>query len=170
MEQRIEFILNGATVCGTADCRMMLVDFLRDVRGLTGTKISCREGECGACTVMLDGQPVNSCLVPVCTVAGKEVTTIEGLRDDPLAKLAIGALAAFGAAQCGYCTPGMVMMCVSILRTGRDYTGPEVRSALEGNLCRCTGYQKIVDAVLYCLEARKHDLANDKEEDRHAVD
>jgi len=151
MDMQVELVLNGELIHETVPCDMMLADFLRDVRGLTGTKISCREGECGACTVMLDGEPVNACLLPVCTLAGREITTIEGLRSDPLAQEAMKALASFGAAQCGYCTPGMVMMSVSILRSGRPYTAGEIRSALEGNLCRCTGYQKIVDAVMYCM-------------------
>lgn len=157
MTQDINFTLNGAAVSVSASTHTMLVDLLRETLGLTGTKVSCREGECGACTVLLDGKPVNSCLVPACGADGHEVVTIEGLRDDPLAQKVMRALAGFGASQCGYCTPGMVMMGVSILRRGKCRTAEEVRRAIEGTLCRCTGYQKIVDAILWCIQTEQNE-------------
>lgn len=152
MMQNVQFILNGNHISVDVPSQMMLIDLLRDKLHLTGTKESCRDGECGACTVMLDGKTVNSCLVAVCSLNGHEVTTIEGLRGDPTAEKMMKALAAFGAAQCGYCTPGMVMTGVSILRQKKCRTPQEVRRAIEGNLCRCTGYQKIVDAIMWCME------------------
>lgn len=150
--QNVSFVLNDQPLEVKVEADMLLVDLLRGTLDLTGTKESCREGECGACTVMLDGRPVSACLVPVCTLQGHEVTTIEGLRENPLAQKVMEALAAFGASQCGYCTPGMVMMSVSILQEGKCQTPAQVRHAIEGNLCRCTGYQKIVDAIMWCIK------------------
>lgn len=150
--QKVSFILNDQPVEVKVKADMLLVDLLRETLDLTGTKESCREGECGACTVMLDGKPVSACLVAVCTLQGHKVTTIEGLRENPLAQRVMQALAAFGASQCGYCTPGMVMAGLSILQDGRCKTPDQVRQAIEGNLCRCTGYQKIVDAIMWCIE------------------
>ncbi len=150
--QNVSFILNGQPVGVKVEADMLLVDLLRGTLDLTGTKESCREGECGACTVMVDGRPVSACLMPVCTLQGHEVTTIEGLRENPLAQKVMQALAAFGASQCGYCTPGMVIIGLSILREGKCKTPVQVRQAIEGNLCRCTGYQKIVDAIMWCIE------------------
>lgn len=149
--QKVGFVLNGCRMEAEVEADTLLVDFLRGKLGLTGTKESCREGECGACTVLLDGRPVNSCLLAVCTLEGHSVVTVEGLKGDMLADKVMSALAAFGASQCGYCTPGMVMTGVSILRDGRCRNAADVRHAIEGNLCRCTGYQKIVDAILWCM-------------------
>jgi len=151
MNQRVRFVLNGKAVDAEAPVEMMLVDFLRDRMHLTGAKVSCREGECGACTVLLDGKPVTSCMIPVASIEGREVVTIEGLQGDPLAHEVMEALASFGAVQCGYCTPGMVMIGVSMIRGGVAADAEQVRAQLEGNLCRCTGYQKIVDAILWCI-------------------
>lgn len=150
--QKVHFTLNNNPVEVNVEADTLLVDLLRGQMGMTGTKESCREGECGACTVMLDGRPVNSCLLAVGSLGGHSVTTIEGLRDDPLAQKVMSALAAFGASQCGYCTPGMVMSGLSILRQGKCKTPADIRKAIEGNLCRCTGYQKIVDAIMWCIE------------------
>ena len=133
-----------------------LLDVLREDLALTGTKEGCGEGECGACTVLVDGAPVDSCLVPVCQVAGADVRTVEGLAPGgsgaPGTAVPLDALqAAFlqtGGAQCGICTPGMIMAAVSYLKENPTPTEEEVRESLEGNLCRCTGYQNIVKSIL----------------------
>jgi aerobic-type carbon monoxide dehydrogenase small subunit (CoxS/CutS family) len=125
-----------------------LLDTLRDELGLTGTKEGCGEGECGACTVLVDGEPVNSCLVPTCQVAGRRVTTIEGLAKKGRPSRLQRAFLDCGGTQCGICTPGMIVAAEAL---PRGVSLQEVRVGLAGNLCRCTGYVKIYDAV---LEAR----------------
>jgi len=138
----MEFRLNGAEVEVEAHPMKRLLDVLRQECGLTGTKEGCGEGECGACTVLVDGEPVCSCLVPFAQVRGAEVTTIEGLGGDhPLQR----AFAELGGAQCGICTPGMIMAALSL---GPSPTLEDVRVGLAGNLCRCTGYEAIYRAVL----------------------
>jgi aerobic-type carbon monoxide dehydrogenase small subunit (CoxS/CutS family) len=133
--------LNGAEVTVDAHPMKRLLDVLREECGLTGTKEGCGEGECGACTVLLDGQPVVSCLVPFAQAAGAEVVTIEGLGGEhPLQR----AFAEFSGAQCGICTPGMILAAVAL---GPDPTLEEVRTGLAGNLCRCTGYEAIYRAI-----------------------
>jgi carbon-monoxide dehydrogenase small subunit len=126
---------------------MILVDLLRNELGLTGTKKGCGLGDCGSCTVILDGRPVNSCLVLAVQASGKEILTIEGLEGGdgfhPLQKAFIEK----GAIQCGFCTPGMLLSGVSLLRDNPNPTEKEIRVAISGNLCRCTGYQKIVEAI-----------------------
>jgi aerobic carbon-monoxide dehydrogenase small subunit len=130
-----------------------LLDVLREDLALTGTKEGCGEGECGACTVLVDGAPVDSCLVPVCQVAGAEVRTVEGLapRGAAGAAIPLDALqAAFlqtGGAQCGICTPGMLMAARAYLDAGGGPDEDAIREAIAGNLCRCTGYTKIIDAI-----------------------
>ncbi len=125
----------------------MLADVLRDRLGLTGTKISCREGECGACTVWLDGSPINSCIMPAAKVQGRRVTTIEGLGNAEMPHPVQKRIAEFGASQCGYCTPGFVMSAVALLRDTPDANHQEIVEGLSGNLCRCTGYVRIIAAV-----------------------
>ncbi len=151
MRQTVFFTLNGVIISREVPAQMMLVDVLRDELGLTGTKVSCREGECGACTVLLDDVPVNSCLLPAALVQNRRVVTIEGLRDDLLAVRVMTALAAAGASQCGYCTPGMVMSGVAMIRNHTPAEPAAIRRQLAGNLCRCTGYEKIVEAILDCM-------------------
>ena len=125
-----------------------LLDVLREDLRLTGTKEGCGEGECGACTVLVDGEAINSCLVPVCQVAGTDVRTVEGLGGDrhlhPLQELFLSA----GGTQCGICTPGMLMAAKALLDQNADPSATDVRVAIAGNLCRCTGYDKIIDSVL----------------------
>jgi carbon-monoxide dehydrogenase small subunit len=130
-----------------------LIDVLREDLRLTGTKEGCGEGECGACTVLLDGEPVNSCLIPVCQAAGRRVETVESLgAPEKLSKLQAGFLEC-GGAQCGICTPGMLMSAHHHLKSGGKADDPSIRAALSGNLCRCTGYQDIVKSVLHAAKA-----------------
>ncbi len=126
---------------------MRLLDMLREVLGLTGTKEGCGEGECGACTILMDGQPANSCLVLAGQVAGHALTTIEGISDGGELNRLQRAFVDAGAIQCGYCTPGMVLSAKALLDVNPKPTEAEIRRGLSGNLCRCTGYQKIVKAV-----------------------
>ena len=141
----MQFNLNGVDVECDSHPMSRLLDVLREEYSLTGTKEGCGEGECGACTVLIDGEPVCSCLVPVSQVASAEVVTIEGLGGDhPLQKLFMNEVGA----QCGICTPGVVMASKALLEKNPDPTEQEVRYWLAGNLCRCTGYDKIIRAVL----------------------
>lgn len=138
----MKFILNGSAREVAAPPAARLIDVLREECGLTGTKEGCGEGECGACTVLVDGEPVCSCIVPVAQVAGAEVTTIEGLNGEhPLQKLFMDEVGA----QCGICTPGMIMAALTL---GPTPTLDDVRTALAGNLCRCTGYSAIYRAIM----------------------
>jgi aerobic-type carbon monoxide dehydrogenase small subunit (CoxS/CutS family) len=148
--KRQEIILNVNRVTHKVEIepQRTLVEVLRETLGLTGTKKSCNEGECGACTVLMDGKPVASCLVLAVDAQGKEVITIEGLsRGEKLHPLQ-EAFVKHGAIQCGFCTPGMVLSAKALLDRNPKPTALEVRRAISGNLCRCTGYQQIVDAVL----------------------
>jgi carbon-monoxide dehydrogenase small subunit len=147
MKKQLDLLVNGDHYHLLVDPHVSLLDVLRNNLGLTGTKEGCGDGECGACTVMVNGDPVNSCLMLAVQAQGKEITTIEGLAAngelDPVQK----AFISHGAIQCGYCTPGMIMMAKSILDKNPDPSEEEIRSRLIGNLCRCTGYEKIVEAV-----------------------
>jgi aerobic-type carbon monoxide dehydrogenase small subunit (CoxS/CutS family) len=125
-----------------------LIDVLREAFSLTGTKEGCGEGECGACTVLLDGEPVNSCLIPVCQVEGKRIETVESLGTESNLDGLQKAFLEKGGAQCGICTPGMLMTAAALIKKGKANTAEDVRAGLAGNLCRCTGYQHIVDSVL----------------------
>jgi carbon-monoxide dehydrogenase small subunit len=132
-----------------------LIDVLREDFGLTGTKEGCGEGECGACTVLVDGEPVNSCLIPVCQVEGQSIRTVESLgRPDALNPLQERFLHG-GGAQCGICTPGMLMTATAWVENGGSDDPADIRRVLAGNLCRCTGYQHIVDAVAAAVRERR---------------
>ncbi len=145
------FSVNGAPMEVDAPGMRRLLDVLREDLGLTGTKEGCGEGECGACTVLLDGAVVDSCLVPICQVDGADVRTVEGLATPTPEGPALDALQqAFleaGGAQCGICTPGMLMAARAYLDAGGGPDEDAIREAIAGNLCRCTGYTKIVDAI-----------------------
>ncbi len=144
----IQLCVNGTDYQREVGALEKLSQFLRDTLGLTGLKEGCGEGECGACTVLIEDQPVNSCLVLAFQARGKRITTIEGL-ENPDGSLS-GLQQAFvdhGAIQCGYCTPGMVMSCEGLLRGNPDCSEAEIRHTLAGNLCRCTGFLNIVAAV-----------------------
>lgn len=145
MEVRLK--VNGEDRAADVRSQATLVEFLREGLGLTGTKVGCGRGECGACTVLLDGQPVNACLVFAAQCDGREVTTIEGLSADGGLDRLQRAFVEAGAVQCGYCTPGMIMSAHALLDASPSPGREEIEEALSGNLCRCTGYVKIVDAV-----------------------
>jgi carbon-monoxide dehydrogenase small subunit len=143
----IELTVNGVVVQRSVEPRRLLSDFLRHDLGLTGTHVGCEHGVCGACTVLMDGQPVRSCLVFAVQANGHAVVTVEGLGTvDNLHPIQDAFREAHGA-QCGYCTPGILTTLVPFLEGNPDPTEKEIRSAISGNLCRCTGYQHIVDAV-----------------------
>lgn len=129
-----------------------LLDVLREELQLTGTKEGCGEGECGACTVNIDGRIVNSCLVPVAQVDGSEITTIEGVAGEAELHVVQQAFIEHGGAQCGICTPGMVLAAVDLLERNPKPTEADIRTALAGNLCRCTGYMKIFESVVKAIE------------------
>ncbi len=149
---RITFQMNGErVVCETPQNRTLL-DLLRVDQGLTSVKKGCEEGECGACTVLLDGVPVNSCLVLAPQVEGSRVTTVEGLEDDDLMVALRRAFVEDGAIQCGFCTPGMLISAYALLSENPHPTEDEVKTAIEGNLCRCTGYVQIIEAILDAAE------------------
>jgi carbon-monoxide dehydrogenase small subunit len=135
-----------------------LLDVLREDLGLTGTKEGCGEGECGACSVLVDGAVVDSCLVPVCQVEGARIDTVEGLAAVGDLNLLQAAFLETGGAQCGICTPGMLMAGEAFLASGAEATEDAVREAIAGNLCRCTGYTKIIDAIVLA-DARRSESA-----------
>lgn len=145
--KKISFIINGVAKTVEVEPTLRLLDLIREVLGLTGTKEGCGEGECGACTVLLDGQPANSCLVLAGQVEGHSITTIEGISDGQELTRLQRAFVEAGAIQCGYCTPGMVLSAKALLDLNPQPSEAEIRRGLSGNLCRCTGYQKIVKAV-----------------------
>lgn len=146
--ETLRFSLNGREVTVSVDPRETLFDTLRERLRLTGTKGACLEGECGSCTVLLDGEPVTSCLVMALQVDGREVVTVEGLADNGQLSSLQAAFVRAGAVQCGYCTPGLLVSATALLRKNPRPSEDEVRHGLAGNLCRCTGYNKIIDAVL----------------------
>ncbi|MGZ3613071.1 MAG: (2Fe-2S)-binding protein [Thermodesulfobacteriota bacterium] len=148
MKQIIKFRLNGESIEVEMESHLTLLQLLRDKLELTGTKEGCGLGECGACTVLLDGKTVNSCILPAMEVDGKSVTTIEGLTDaqgslHPIQK----AFIEYGAVQCGFCSPGMVLSAKALLDENPKPTEEEIRHGIAGNLCRCTGYLQIVQAI-----------------------
>jgi aerobic carbon-monoxide dehydrogenase small subunit len=145
---KVTVTVNGSQVAADVEDRTLLVHFLREQADLTATNIGCDTSSCGACTVLLDGQSVKSCTVLAAQADGREVMTVEGLAGSAEMHPVQRAFQAEHALQCGFCTPGMVMATVSLLAENPSPTEQEVRSALEGNLCRCTGYHNIVRAVL----------------------
>jgi len=149
----MRFTLNGRTVSLDVVGTRRLLDVLREDLGATGTKEGCGEGECGACSVLIDGEVVDSCLVAAGQVEGRDILTVEGLalQDGKLSQLQ-QAFIEHGAAQCGICTPGMLLAAHALLQQSKRLTADDVREGLAGNLCRCTGYTKIIDAVLSCTK------------------
>ncbi len=151
-KQVITLKVNGLDREIMIEGRTLLIDALRDALRLTGTKHGCGEGDCGACTVLVDGVPVNSCLVLAAEAVGSQILTIEGVADGNDLHPLQQAFVDKGAIQCGFCTPGMVLTSLAFLMENPEPTEEEVRVAISGNLCRCTGYQKIVEAVLDAAE------------------
>jgi aerobic carbon-monoxide dehydrogenase small subunit len=151
MPEPIRFTVNGVNHAVETHPMARLLDVLREQIGLTGTKEGCGEGECGACSVLVDGELVNSCLVPVLQVNGAQIQTIEGLAEDGRLHRVQQAFLEAGGAQCGICTPGMIMATVALLRRG-PCGEQQIRDGLSGNLCRCTGYTRIFDAVRLAME------------------
>jgi aerobic carbon-monoxide dehydrogenase small subunit len=143
----ITLVVNGKPVTVRAFPMERLLDVLRVQIGLTGTKEGCGEGECGSCSVLVDGALVNSCLIPVLQASGTHITTIEGLAMDRRLHALQQAFLDFGGAQCGICTPGMILASIHLLSKNPQPTGADIREGLSGNLCRCTGYMQIFDAV-----------------------
>lgn len=148
MKQEVRLIVNGESYLVSIEPNETLLDVLRNKLGLTGTKKGCDAGDCGACTVLIDGKSVPSCLVLAVSARGKEITTIEGLADGENLHPLQQAFIDHFAVQCGFCTPGMILSAKALLDENPNPTEEEVRLALAGNLCRCTGYHKIVEAVL----------------------
>ncbi|MBK6804152.1 MAG: (2Fe-2S)-binding protein [Betaproteobacteria bacterium] len=147
LKREIGFLLNGVETRATVPVDMSALAMLRDVLGLTGTKYACGEGECGACTVLVDGVSVCSCLQFAVDCEGRTVSTIEGVSREPLGAKLEQAFVDCGAVQCGFCTPGMVVQARHFLEAHPNATRDEIKRGIEGNLCRCTGYVKIVDAI-----------------------
>ena len=154
-EISVAITVNGVVTEHEVEARTLLVHYLREVVGLTGTNIGCDSTSCGACTVLLDGESVKSCTVLAAQADGGAVTTIEGLADGDALHPMQAAFREHHGLQCGYCTPGMVMASVQILKDKPDATEDEIREGLDGNICRCTGYQNIVRAVQFCQSGAK---------------
>ena len=143
----IEFTLNGRPTQVSVSVSSSALTMLRETFDLTGTKLACGEGECGACTIIVDEMSVNSCIMFAADCDGREITTIEGLQDDRGLDPVQQAFAELGSVQCGFCTPGMIMQARSILDRNPNPNTEAIRRGLEGNICRCTGYAKIIEAV-----------------------
>lgn len=151
MAQLLELTLNGRPRTDAVPDNMLLLDYLRETAGLTGTKTGCDGGECGACTVLVDDRPLLSCLTLAATVSGSRVDTVESLgADGPLSAVQRGFHEKLGS-QCGYCTPGFIMASAGLLRRNPNPSEDEIHEALGSNICRCTGYVKIIEAVKYAV-------------------
>ncbi len=150
--ERLNVTVNGRLLSADVDPGMRLAHFLRDQLFLTGTKIGCGKGECGACTVIMNGKAVVSCLVPVMRAEGAVIETIEGVAKDGKLHILQEEFVGKGAIQCGFCTPGMIMSAKALLDENNAPSSSEIREALGGNICRCTGYVKIEEAVLAAAE------------------
>lgn len=148
MKTLISLLINGEMYQVNVPVKKTLLDVLREDLALTGTKKGCDSGECGACTVLVDGKPVNSCIILAVDAVGKKITTIEGVGGILELDSIQEALVAHGAVQCGYCTPGIVMTAKALLDSNPHPTEIEVREGIAGNLCRCTGYVKVVEAIM----------------------
>jgi carbon-monoxide dehydrogenase small subunit len=148
MVHDVRILVNGEWMAACVEPQMTLLELLRETWHLTGTKQGCDEGDCGACTVLLDGKPVNACLVLAVRADGRAVTTVEGLGSEERLHLLQEAFIQHGALQCGFCGPGVLVSAKALLDENPEPSEADIRHALSGNLCRCTGYSKIIDAVL----------------------
>ncbi|MBE7552832.1 MAG: (2Fe-2S)-binding protein [Anaerolineales bacterium] len=157
MDYKLKFSVNRQTVKLTIEPYLTLLEVLRDKLGLTGTKEGCGTGDCGACTVLVDGRPVCACLLLAAEAEGSEVTTVESLASNEKLHPLQEAFIAAGGLQCGFCTPGMLMSAVAFLTQNPEPGETDIRQALAGNLCRCTGYDKIVRAVQVAAREMAHD-------------
>jgi len=157
-EHRVTLTVNGREMTGLAEARLTLVDFLRDVLGLTGTHVGCEHGVCGACSVLMDGKPVRACLTYAVMADGAEIVTVEGLEgaDGAMSPLQDAFCETHGL-QCGYCTPGMLIAAHALLQANPSPGADEIREAIGGNLCRCTGYVQIVEAVALAAQKMRGD-------------
>lgn len=151
-KQEISFTLNGVATSASIPVDMTTLTMLREKLQLTGTKLGCGEGECGSCTILVDNVATNSCIMFAVDCDGRDITTIEGVQTAQGLDLLQQELVAHGAVQCGFCTPGMVMQGTAMLREKPEMTEEEIKHGLEGNLCRCTGYKKVIDAFASALE------------------
>ncbi len=154
MQVTLDLTVNGEDYRVTVPAKALLVEVLREIICLTGTKRGCDEGVCGSCTVLLDGKAVCSCSVLAVRAQGKQITTIEGLAKDGKLHPLQEAFINFGAIQCGYCTPGMILASKALLDDNASPSERQVREGIMGNLCRCTGYVKIVEAILACSQGK----------------
>lgn len=157
MKKKIHLVVNGQSLEREVPVKRLLIDLLREDLGLTGTKVGCAEGECGACTVLLDGRAVCSCMLLAVEVDGGRITTIEGLAEGETLHPLQTAFVEQGAAQCGYCTPGMILAAKALLDETPHPAEEEIKTALSGNFCRCTGYAAIIKAVQAVAEKGKND-------------
>lgn len=155
MSRILNCIVNGEKISREIKDDELLLTFLREDLGLTGTKEGCGEGDCGACTVLVDGVSVNSCLYLAALAEGKSITTIEGIAKDGELSEIQSAFIRHGAIQCGFCSPGMIVSAEYLLSQNPDPTSEEIRRGLSGNLCRCTGYQQMVDAITEVAQNRR---------------
>ncbi|MCC6211863.1 MAG: (2Fe-2S)-binding protein [Burkholderiales bacterium] len=153
----IAFTLNGVKRELNVPAGMSALEMLRDKLGLTGTKYGCGEGECGACTILVDGRSMNSCLLFAADCDGRELVTIEGVATTPRGERLRDAFVANGAVQCGFCTPGLMVQASSLIERQPCATETEIRRGIEGNLCRCTGYRKIIDAIATAATEKSHE-------------
>ena len=147
MSVTISTTINGKSVSASAEAYTSLLEFLRDTLEYKGTKLCCNTGECGACTVIYNGKPINSCVTMAADAIGAEITTVEGLADGDKLHPVQQAFIDTGAVQCGYCTPGFIMSVKALLDRTKNPTPEDIEEAVSGNICRCTGYNKIVDAI-----------------------
>ncbi len=152
LKQEISFTLNGAPVTVSVPAQMNTLSMLREKLRLTGTKLGCGEGECGACTIIVDNVATNACIMFAVDCDGRDITTIEGIHTKEGLDVLQQEFVAKGAVQCGFCTPGLVMQGTAMLRENSEMTEAEVKRGLEGNICRCTGYKKVIDACASALE------------------
>ncbi|MFH1681509.1 MAG: (2Fe-2S)-binding protein [Candidatus Eisenbacteria bacterium] len=164
MERTVTLCVNGQEETHAVPPNQTLLSFLRDTLDLTGTKEGCGEGECGSCIVLVGDKPVNSCLMLAVEADGRSVTTIEGIGDASRLHPLQAAFLSSAAVQCGFCTPGMILAALGLLRENSSPTEAEIRSSLSGNLCRCTGYRQIIDAVQGAAAVMRGESAPGREE------